>query len=344
MVEVGGISRRILRELCMDSRVTITELSENLGYSRPIISRHIEAMERELGIKYTLDLNHRELRLGDMVVYHVSFRHDPPESFIQDYLDKSSMVQLAVKTKNNGVKDRSFELVMFVLASNDEEFAKWNLNIGLKFSDYGVTVSKSNMDIIHHGFIPLNKDIIESARIDDVYKKLLVALNENSRATVRSLAKDLKMNEEMVRYYMGKLTKLNYVRRHTAVLTGQQQGASVMFFARYTYAKGAINRIIEKRKVYFKKELDMPVYNDWQMVSSLSGAADEFEWAMAPTEKQAIDDRLKLHERMFKSDSPNISWGIVEKVYKGVLPIRSVDIKKLYNTTEWVPGQNYKGD
>ncbi len=338
MAGVSSLSRKILRELCMNSRVTVTELSKNLGVSRPIITKHIQSLEREFGLKYTIDLNYRELGLGGMTVYYISFAKKPPESVIELWLKKSNMIQLALKTRGD------FDLVIFVLASNDEEFAKWNLNIGLDFSDYGISVNKSDMDIIHHGFVPFSEKIIETTKVDDIYKRLLIELNNNSRANVRELAKKLKVHEEMLRYYLSKLVKMNVIRRFTTIITKLEHCTNVMFFVKYTYRPGAIERIHEKRKIYFKKESEIPLYNEWQMVSSISGSGDEFEWAIAENQKQAIDERVKIHERLFKQDSPVVKLGIVENTLKGVLAIRNVNIKEVYRKTEWLPGQNYTGD
>jgi DNA-binding Lrp family transcriptional regulator len=337
MVAISSKTREILRELCMNSRITITELSEKLSISRSAVSKRISALEEELGLRYTIDIERRALGFGTFVIYYLSFKKKPPEKVVKSWLEKSEMVQLAVKTSGN------FDLVLFVLPIDDEKFAKWNLGIGLEFSDYGVSVNKSDMDIIHHGFVPLNDSIIMDAKIDEVYRKLLVELNKNSRASIRELSKKLELNEEMVRYYLSKLVKTDIIKRFTAVITKPPQSVSLMMFFKYVYRPGAIDRINEKRKVYFKKELEPPVFNDWQMVSSTSGSSDEFEWAMAETQKQAIDERLGLHRRIFSKDEPDIKYGAVVDIMKGTLAIRNVDIKQLYIKTEWQPGKNYVG-
>ena len=338
MAEISSLSKRILRELCMNSRVTITELSSKLDISRPIVARRIQSMERELGLYYTIELNYREAGLGEMVAYYISFSKKPSKQTIQNWLMKSNMVQLALETEGD------FDLVMFVLSSNDEEFAKWNLNIGVDFSDYGVSVNKSDMDIVHLGFVPANKETLAKTKVGGVYKRLLFGLNSNSRSTVRELSKQVGMQEEMTRYYMRKLTEMRIIKRFTTVITKPAQCTNIVFFMKYTYRSGAIDRILQKRKLYFKREEDPPLFNDWQMVSSTSGSSDELEWGAAETKAQAVEDRLKLHEIIFKRDSPAIKYGIVKGVMKGMLGVRSVDIKTVYVKTEWTPGLNYTGD
>lgn len=337
MVEISSLTRAVLRELCMNSRVTITELSEKLGASRPIISRRIESLERELGLHYTLDLDYKALGLGEMVVYYISFKKKPPDSVVEDFLKNSPMVQLAVRTKGD------FDLVMFVLASIDEKFAIWDLNVGLALSDYGASVNKSDIDIWNHGVIPMVRETIEGMGEEPIYRKLLLALNDNSRAPIREIAKQLKMNEEIVRYYLNKLVKTDKIRRFTTVMTKPENHVGMIFFIKYTYTKGAVNRIYEKRKIYFRKERELPIYNEYQMVLSLSGSGDELEFAIADSLDHVMDTDRMLR-RVFRADSPEIKKATVIKTLKGVLAIRNVNMKDVYRKTEWAPGENYTGD
>ncbi len=329
MVELSPLSRRILRELCMDSRVTITELSNKFNISRPIIAKRIEAMEKELGLYYTIEPDYKALGLGAMTAIYLKFRKKPPEELLSRWLTRSKMVQLSLKTEGD------FDMLLFSLAENDEEFAKWSLNIGVNFSDYGASTSKSDMDILHHGIVPLNNETLSSAKIDDVYKRLLLELNLNSRISIIDLSKKVKMHEEMTRYYLRKLMSMNIIKRFTAVITRPPQCSNAFMFMKYTYGPGSIGRIIEKRKVYFAKEEIPFVFNDWQMVATTSGGSDELVWGTAGTDKDVIEDRIRLHERMFKKDFPIVNYGLVRKVMKGTLGIRSVDVKSVYIQTVW---------
>ena len=338
MVAISSKTREILRELCMNSRITITELSEKLKISRSAVSKRIEALEQELGLRYTIEIDRGELGLGMFIAYYLKFMKKPPDSFLKAFLDETDAVQLALKTTGD------FDLVLFVLPEDYLNFAKWHIELGLKFAEYGASVNKSDMDIIHLGFIPLANSTIQKSKLDDIYKRLLIELNRDSRASIRELSKRLKLNEEMVRYYLVKLTKSGIIRRFTAVITKPPESSSIMMFFKYTYRPGAVDRLIEKRKVYFKKEAEPPVYNDWQMVASTSGASDEFEWAMAETPKQAKEERLNLHNRIFARDSPDVKSALVTGVVKGLLSVRNVTIKDVFIKLPWQPGRDYKGE
>ncbi len=338
MVEISGLSRQMLRELCTDSRATITELSGKLRITRHIAKKRIESLERDLGLKYALDLNYNALGFTKMHLYYLKFSKKPDQSAIEEFMSKSDMVQLAMMTKGD------FDVVMFVLASNEEEYAKWHLSIALDLAKYGVSFSKSDIDIIHHGFVPLTDKMIELSSVDEIYKRLLVELNRDSRASISSIAKRLNLGNTMVSYYMKKMVDDGIIRRFTTVITNPHECFNVLFFVRYTYREGHVSRIYDKRRlVYFKKEAEIPMYNSYQMVLSISGGEEDFAWASAPTADEA-DELVETHRRIFRKDTPEIRKGTVVKVLKGFMPIRSVDIKAGYQKTQWGPGENYTGD
>ena len=336
-MQISSLSRRILRELCTDSRINVTELSKKLGVSRFLIERHIKSLERELGLHYTLDLNYNALGFTKLNLYHLTFSKKPSDSELEKIFSRSDAVQLALRTKGD------FDVVLFVLSLNEEEYAKWHLSLALELSDYGVSINKSDVDIIHHGFVPLTDQAIEASPAKDIYKELILELNENSRAKIKDVALALKMKQDMVSYYMAKLVKQGVIRRFTTVITNPPSCTNILFFARYTYREGHVSRIYEKRRlVYFKKEAELPLFNDHQMVLSISGGEEDFAWGSGSNADEA-EERVETHRRIFKKDSPEIRNGIVTKVLKGCMPLRSIEIKTDYKTTQWAPGENYTG-
>ena len=336
-MEISTLSRKILRELCTDSRVNVTELSKRLGVSRFVVARHIQSLEKELGLRYTMSLNYNALGFTKMNLYHMTFSKKPNDATLEAAFSKSKAVQLALRTKGD------FDVVLFVLAGNEEEYAKWHLSLALEFSKYGVSINKSDIDIIHHGFVPLTNAAIEDASAKDLYKGLLLKLNSNSRMKIKEIAHALKMNEDMVSYYMAKLVKEGVIRKFTTIITKPPSCMNILFFMRYIYREGHVSRIYEKRKlVYFKKEDEIPMFNDYQMVLSISGGEEDFAWGSGATMEEA-KERVSVHEKIFKKDSPEMRAGMIVKVLKGYQPIRSVDIKSRYRTTQWAPGENYTG-
>lgn len=335
MQEIGILSRRILRELCIDSRVTISELSRKLGVSRPMIARHIESLERELGLSYALELDYRKLGLVKMYLYYVKFTRKPNAAELRSFLEKSDRVQLALSTRGQ------FDLAVFAYQGDEEEFAIWDQQFILGFPKCGVYARKSDIDVINFGFVPLDSNAIEGSSLKDSQKKMLLVLNQNSRIRIRELADKLGMSEDLATYHMQKLMKSGIIKRFTAIIT-KARSSDIIYFAHYVFDDHYISGInAERRDTYFKKEDQIPVFNRFQMVLSVSGAEDHAAWTSSDTVKGAMAE-IEMHKRIFKSERPKIRYGIIERPIKGLMPVRSLDIQSNYVATEWVPGQMYK--
>jgi DNA-binding Lrp family transcriptional regulator len=329
---VGPLSLKVIRELCTNSRVSLSEMERKLGSPRYLLSRHIRRLEEELGLRYTLEIDYTKLGLSKINVLHFSFSEKPSRKFIKEVADSSEIVQLAITTKG-----KDFDLVMFITPRNTEEYAKWVLALFLKFSRYGVAPSVSYIDIMHLGFMPLNDWAINSSDIKEIYKRMLVALNGDSRQSIRALSGKLGIGEDLTRYYMLKLEELGIIKKFTTIITRTAPRVNIILFANYVFREGYVNRVLHKRlSVYFKKDDPLQVCNEYQMVTTMSGAEYDLVWGAYKTEKEAKSNCVQLHESIFEKDSPSIRYGYVDGVVKGFMPIRSIEIKDNYVSTTWV--------
>ncbi len=331
-MEVGPLSVRILRELCENSRINLTEMMRRVNAPTYVVSRHIQRLEEELGLKYTLEIDHTKLGLAKTNVLYFKFSKKVGVKTIKTIVENSNMVQLALITRG-----KDFDLVLFITPRSTEDYAKWELALLLRFSEYGVAVTRSYADIIHLGFIPLNDWAIQSSSIKKVYKQIILELNQDSRQTIRALSEKLGMNEDMVRYYLLKMQKEGIIKKFTTVVTKPNYSVNVILFANYTFRKGFVDRTFQKRrKVYFKEVSPLPLYNEYQMVGTLSGAEDDLVWGIYGTEKEALENCVRVHKSIFAVDSPSIKFGYVQDVVKGIMPIRNIETKNNYVATAWI--------
>lgn len=330
-MEIGSLSLRVLRELCTNSRINLSEMNRRLNSPPYVLAKHIERLEETLGLRYTLEIDYSKLGLSGINVLHFKFSKKPTNDFIKSVMDRSDMVQLAMI-----MKGRDIDLVAFVTPRSTEEFAKWEYSLFPKFSKYGFAASVNYVDIMHLGFMPLNEWAINSSDIKDVYKKILVALNQNSRQTIRDLSGKIGLNEDLTRYYLIKLEKEGIIKKFTTIVTKPPDKVNIMLFVTYIWREGYSNRIFKKRKsVYFAEEYHLPVCNEYQMVATISGAEYDLVWGMYKTEKEAQERCVKVHKAIFKEDSPSIRYGYVDEVVKGFMPIRSIGIKDNYVSIAW---------
>ncbi len=331
-MDIGPLSIKVLRELCGDSRISLTEMSKRLKTPTYVLSRHIQKLEDGLSLRYTIEMDQAKLGLAKTNILYFKFSKPVSSEAITALIGNSNMVQLALMTKG-----KNFDLVLFIIPRNTEDYAKWELALTLKFSDYGVMVSRSYVDILHLGFIPLNDWAIESSDLKKAYKDILIELNRDSRQTIKSLSEKIGMKEDIVRYYMLKMKEEGLIKRFTAIAAKPTYDVNIILFVDYIFRRGFVKRTFQKRRtVYLKQQEPSPPYNEYQMVGTLSGAEYDLVWGLYRTEKEAVEGCIQVHKSIFAADSPLIKFGYVSKVVKGAIPIRNIDIKNNYVTTEWV--------
>jgi DNA-binding Lrp family transcriptional regulator len=71
------VTRRILRMLSENSRVTLTEMARRLKISRRNITKRLKIIEKEFNIKYTLDLSKRNIGLVNPHIILIKFGKKP---------------------------------------------------------------------------------------------------------------------------------------------------------------------------------------------------------------------------------------------------------------------------
>ncbi len=325
-MEISTISRKLLRDLCTNSRITITELSKKYELSRKVVTTRIAALETELGIRYLLELNYEALGFTTLHIAYFKFLKRPKAEKLRTVLEKSNVVQLAVATKGD------IDMVVFALARHSIEYFNWEVGIQLSLAEYGVSVTSSEVMVDHLGFIPLNINLIKESNLKDIYKKILVVLNENSRISQRELSKKVGFSEGLTKYYLGKLNREGIIKRYTAVITKSPLKQNIIYFANYTIKEGLEKRIQnERRTMYFKEPDAFPIVNEFQLMFSTTGGATSFTWACYENIDEGVERSVNTHKRMYRVDSPIVRYAIATEIISGVAPIRNIDIKENYD-------------
>lgn len=325
---ISTLSKNILRELCTNSRVSITELSEKYKVSRKIAKERIVALEKEFGLKYTLDLDYEALGFASLHALHVKFAKKPNPDILRATFSKSKAVQFAAITEGD------FDMVLFVLTKEPKDYFKWEIAFWLALAKYGVGTSPSEVIISRLGFVPINTDLIRDSAVDDVYKKIITVLNENSRITNTELSKKIGMSQELTNYYLKKLNKEGIIKKYTAVLTTPPTKYNITFFATYTVKDLVGERAqTERQTMFFKEPLEMPIVNGPQMMFSLTGSESTFNLVSYEDLKDGIEKSVAMHDKIYRVDSPKTKYAVIKDVVKGTLPIRNISVKDNYDLT-----------
>ena len=330
MEEINIMERKILRELCVNSRIPLSEISKKFGIPRYLASKYIKDLEKKLGLHYTLELYPEALGVTTIHTIRIKFQKMPSEAYILESLKDSRIAQFVAITEGD------FDLLIFAIARSTKEYAQWELAIQLKFAEYGIYLRPSEVTITRLGFVPFDRSLIATSSIEDVYKKIIEVLNENSRISVRDLSKRIGMKESITRYYFLNLKKMELVKRFTTIITNPPLKSNMAYFESHSIKPGIMERILTERKaVYFKQGPEIDLVNRLQVMWSITGSDQTFTIVSYSDEKTAIKESIDFHKEVFKKDQPVILYGFIKKVVKGYLPIRNLDVEKYFDTSAW---------
>ena len=212
--------------------MSIAKIAKRLNVSRPTIKGRIDRLEKELGMKYTIEMDEKVLGLNSPHLIEVRFRKKPDYEKIKTILSQSYIPQVAFSVQG------TYDLVIYANAFSGSEYMHWNMAMTVLLSEYGVTWHPSEMAHKHLGFFPLKDETINKADIDENSKKLLICLNDDARLTFHQISKRLGMHFNTVKYNFDKLVKQGYIKRATITMDLVKSLSFMTFFDDYTPTQG----------------------------------------------------------------------------------------------------------
>ena len=335
MVEVSLLSRHILRDLCMDSRVTITELAQKYTVSRHVVKERVEALEREFGLRYTIEPNYAALGFTELHILRMKFKKKAQPDSLSSIFAKSRVAQLVFTTKGD------FDGVIFAVAKSPMEYSQWETALYGVLSRYGAEIIQSETNIFHLGFIPLDNIAIEASNLEPIYKRILSIINSDSRISIRDLSKEMGVSEALTRYYFRELDKSKLIKRYTTLVTKSPMKVNIVYFGNNYIVKPGIQRRVERerRTMYWKQLPEFPVVSEYPISLSASGGDRFFTWANYNDYDEGKKQSVDAHVAAYREDEPKMALATVEKVIKGYPPIRNIDQKEIYGVVDWTGGE-----
>ncbi|MEM0075876.1 MAG: winged helix-turn-helix transcriptional regulator [Conexivisphaerales archaeon] len=320
----------VLRALCNNSRASVSDLSKKLGISRYFIGKYIASLEEKLGLKYTLELDYKLLGFSSMHVMYLNFSKKPRPEVFDTLIPKSIRIQFFATTKGD------FDTIAFAVSKNPIEYSQLEVALQASLIDYGAEVHSAEVTLMRFGFVPISNALLATADgIADDIKKLLMALNENSRQELSSLSKATGMSVGMTKYYMAKLEKAGIIKRYTAVITNKAFKTAIAAFVSYHVTSGIEERIaMERRNLYFAEPKEPYAANSLLEMWSISGAAQAFILAGFNSEKDA-NAMINKHNSIYAKDKPSVATALITKTHLGFLPFRNMNVEESYDTTSW---------
>jgi DNA-binding Lrp family transcriptional regulator len=223
MEKIDLKDRKILYELDLDARQSLTQIGKKVGLKKDVVSYRIKRMQDEGIIKnFFTDIDTFRLGYNVFRVY-INFQYvtsQVKEEIIRYFVDnKNSWVVSTVKSEIDlnvilWVKD-IFEFYQFwekTLDKYEDYFAKYAISIYVKAHVY----KKSYL--IPEEFNAINREIYEMNcggelfRIDEIDHKLLNEIAVNARAPLIELAEKLECSSQTINYRINNLIKSGVIR------------------------------------------------------------------------------------------------------------------------------------
>ncbi len=324
------LTRRILRALSEDSRVSILELSKKIGVSRRTVKERIKKAEEELGIRYTIELNEGMLGLNSPHIIMLKFVNKPDYGEIQKLLEKSYIPQVAMTVRGK------YDMVIYANATSSQEYVHWDKTMQIALSKYGVLWQASDVAHRQLGFFPSRNALIDRISIPQKYKEMLKLLNTDARMSFKQISGKLDMHFNTVAYNFKKLVELGYIRRFTLVMQPRRDISIMSMFGKYTLAENFEIDGARMRREVLQSDDPEPVICRFPIVSQLVGSYDYFLMGVFDNYDVAYKRQIQYYKEHFKRHRVKAMYGEVTGMLLGDLPLRSIDIRKEFNTIKWL--------
>ncbi len=262
-------TRRIMRMLSENSRTSLTKLASELKLSRRTVKERLGNIERSLGVRYTLELNEELLGASIPHIAVLKFEKKPDYEYMAKLLKKSYIPQLAFSVKGANI------VYIYAISASRKDYAYWDNTMSVLLSDYGIDWYSS--EIIHKqlGFVPIRSEFIGKLDIDHRMKELLLALNENSRASVQELSRAVGKHFNTVAYTLQKLQKSGLIKRFTLTMDKQKGITPIAFLLKYVPKKN-FEHDAAKTRLAIKSDDRYSIVSRYNLTAPLIGSWDYF--------------------------------------------------------------------
>ena len=321
----GLLTRKILRALSENSRVTLSELEAQLGVSRRTLAKRLKLIEKEFGIRYTLDISKRKIGLNNPHLILVKLRKKARRAELEEFIRGSYVPQLIVPIKG------TYDMLIYANAASFKDYMDWDRGARRKLMiKYGMRWEHSQVVFTRLGFIPLRDEAIEHSKIPEGDKKMLVLLNGNSRMQCKELAKMLNLNYKTCIYRFNSLVKHKYIRRFTISMDKPKDVSLMSYFVRYIPTDES-GKAKSYSQMMFASDEQNSLVSRYALKMSLIGSYDSFALGAFDNAGMGRKHLVRAYKELFGRFSPIKSeYGELQKPLLGRLPIRSMDIKIEY--------------
>jgi len=327
-LHLDNISRRLLKTICEDGRITVADAAERAGCSRPTAQAKLRMLEEELGVQRIPELGLSALGFRHRYLIAVKTVENVNRRRLLQIIEKSDIPQFAA------VCEGDFNILIYAVARNSADYMRWSYFIrsSLQSGNKVLSWKVSNVVLERLGFFPVEAGILEDVSLSQVQKMILTELVGNATISVSELGGKLKMSPPGAKHHFSTLINAGVIKRFTAVIRKPIGGITVAFFIEKPFLPDHSQRAHRARRMYFR-ESGTGIANRYWMVSEICGHADQFNLANFRTVEEWLAEKEETVQVF--GEGTKIHSGIILDVLRGTLPARYLEIEKVYDMTEW---------
>ncbi len=323
---------KLLIEIYKDSRRSLKELGRNLNISHHTISNTLKRLEKRYRLEYTLELDTNKLGFSEGRVVTIKFAEKPGLDFLRERLKKDVFVQDAYLAEGD------FDLLLYVIGLTPREFASWQWRLRIELGRYRPLLKIATADIYNIGFLPIRNELIEmSTELSGPEKKILIALNSNSRMKLKELIQKSKTTQMRTIYALKKFKKEGIIKKFTALVQNPTKRI-FMAYTLYVTPEQKHTAFISKFLEELVKEDPHQVTSDYDLVLDTVGPFDSL-YMCTFDNGEAISKRgPDFQMGLLKEESPEMDRAVLTDVIAGRWPFHLDDYS--YYKTQMKKGES----
>lgn len=317
--------RLLIRELSENSRMSVTDLAKRAGCSRNTVMANMALLEKEMGMWYTLEFDRGELGLGQSYLWRVSFGKRPNFDYVAKLMAKEWSVQWVARTEGD------FDLVLKIVADSGRSYVDAGRRILTELAKFNPTVNSCGVIEKRLGLVHLQNEILSKLDLsrsgaDELDKSILMELNSNSRISSKEMAAKLGREENTIRYRISRIIKSGVIKRFTIATSSPQKGYFAVFFMGRKFTRSYEKRDDEAARFYAGLEATERPTNTFQYLASVAPNDVLFGMAHFDDEASAIQHVVLSQKRIFKADSPVVTFAEIKQILKGNIAFRNINV------------------
>ncbi len=316
------LPHELLKELYLNSRVSIKELERKLGISHHTLSKRLKECEDKYDLRYTLDINTDLLGFSEPRIIAVKFQEIIPDiALLKKVFDRDSFVQNAYLATGD------FDLILHVIASDQPSYIRWLFELRVGFSDYKPLIKIVTLNDVAEGFMPIKVSLIrKSTKINDSEKILLTKLVENSRFRIKDLSEETGLSQMKIIYLINNLYKRGIIRKFTTCI--QNPDKYIWLF--FTISLIPNERHKPELQTLLVDELirgedKRNVATDYSVVYDTSGHFDSVLFCSFKSGIELDWHGPNLFSRLWKTEYPRFEKAILTSLITGIWPFNKND-------------------